>query len=187
MSSALGFPTSIMPAASNDQSSSNTLILDIILQMPESQEKEMVSGVSVDLDSNKNLSLNSIVNQLTRFGYPVYNTAVSYFKHSGEMFVLVNRGPVQATDFVPAGAVKDNSLQLRFRNQGMMPQVQQPLPVPQQIPSPTQVPDMGMQPRLPQMSTGYSAQMDQYGGQQMNMNITAPSSTMPPSTPPPMQ
>ena len=92
-----------------------TQTLDCVVQMPESQEKEMVTDLRVDKTPNGDFVLQSVLQRLAECGYQVASTNVSYFSAKDQMYVLANRGPVKPTDCIPASALADNRIQLRFR------------------------------------------------------------------------
>jgi hypothetical protein len=65
--------------------------LDIIIQMPESQEKEKITNINAERDQSGSIILSSVTKMLNDIGYPVLNTLVSYFSPKDQMYILINR------------------------------------------------------------------------------------------------
>ena len=70
---------------------SQSLVIDLIVQMPESDEKEMIAGLRIDTDGKGDLLLASVFKALSQLGLNVQNTACSYKNMKENMFIMVNR------------------------------------------------------------------------------------------------
>lgn len=100
-----------------DQSFQNQMnriivFIDIIIQTPETEERDLLKGIQAESDSNGNLILSSILRALSDLGYWVLGCNVLYHSFQDKMWVMINKNQ----DLISKDGIENNRIQLKFRN-----------------------------------------------------------------------
>ncbi|CAI2369629.1 unnamed protein product [Moneuplotes crassus] len=97
--------------------SNKPLYIDIILELPESEDKELIKNVRVAKNSQGDILLSSVCSRLHEIGFDVTGMIVSYYSSIEQMYIFAGKDPIPfEKDGISVSNLCSNRLALKFRS-----------------------------------------------------------------------
>ena len=76
------------------------IVIHVVASMPGQPEKELIKGVTCQLNQKGELIIASVCQKLKDLGYPVANSLISYFSVEDDIFTFLRKEPLLQSDTV---------------------------------------------------------------------------------------